>query len=360
MNQFLKQHSLSNKNEKINNNSIKYLTITQSNNNIQEILDKYSNYLQKIKHFQIYNPNNINFKTNNNFSSIRLNTDPNRTYNNNKYINNSFKNNNLTYDYNKIYNINSMDDFFNKYSKKIKYLKNIIKVNNNDNIKNKYLNKGNLFSLMNNKNKEYFPTQNFNNHTIKSNNIYNQIYLRKNNNSKEIYYNNSHIINDFSYNSLLNDYEIKKNDNFQYNNSFSINKSNNINFINNKSEIILSYFDFTIIIEELINNKMNFFIYMFGTKDNNNLSWCRDCNIVEPFISNSKKFIFKNYNSILWINIPIDKDKKYIYKYNKFLKMNCIPTLIYFKNGIEIGRIIQNNLFNQDNINNFIIQSLNK
>ena len=360
MNQFLKQHSLSNKNEKINNNSIKYLTITQSNNNIQEILDKYSNYLQKIKHFQIYNPNNINFKTNNNFSSIRLNTDPNRTYNNNKYINNSFKNNNLTYDYNKIYNINSMDDFFNKYSKKIKYLKNIIKVNNNDNIKNKYLNKGNLFSLMNNKNKEYFPTQNFNNHTIKSNNIYNQIYLRKNNNSKEIYYNNSHIINDFSYNSLLNDYEIKKNDNFQYNNSFSINKSNNINFINNKSEIILSYFDFTIIIEELINNKMNFFIYMFGTKDNNNLSWCRDCNIVEPFISNSKKFIFKIYNSILWINIPIDKDKKYVYKYNKFLKMNCIPTLIYFKNGIEIGRIIQNNLFNQDNINNFIIQSLNK
>ena len=360
MNQFLKQHSLSNKNEKINNNSIKYLTITQSNNNIQEILDKYSNYLQKIKHFQIYNPNNINFKTNNNFSSIRLNTDPNRTYNNNKYINNSFKNNNLTYDYNKIYNINSMDDFFNKYSKKIKYLKNIIKVNNNDNIKNKYLNKGNLFSLMNNKNKEYFPTQNFNNHTIKSNNIYNQIYLRKNNNSKEIYYNNSHIINDFSYNSLLNDYEIKKNDNIQYNNSFSINKSNNINFINNKSEIILSYFDFTIIIEELINNKMNFFIYMFGTKDNNNLSWCRDCNIVEPFISNSKKFIFKNYNSILWINIPIDKDKKYVYKYNKFLKMNCIPTLIYFKNGIEIGRIIQNNLFNQDNINNFIIQSLNK
>jgi hypothetical protein len=351
MNQFLKQHSLSNKNEKINNNSIKYLTITQSNNNIQEILDKYSIYLQKIKHFQIYNP--INFKTNNNFSSIRLNTDPNRTYNNNKYINNSFKNN-------KIYNINSMDDFFNKYSKKIKYLKNIIKVNNNDNIKNKYLNKGNLFSLINNKNKEYFPTQNFNNHTIKSNNIYNQIYLRKNNNSKEIYYNNSHIINDFSYNSLLNDYEIKKNDNFQYNNSFSINKSNNINFINNKSEIILSYFDFTIIIEELINNKMNFFIYMFGTKDNNNLSWCRDCNIVEPFISNSKKFIFKNYNSILWINIPIDKDKKYVYKYNKFLKMNCIPTLIYFKNGIEIGRIIQNNLFNQDNINNFIIQSLNK
>ena len=213
---------------------------------------------------------------------------------------------------------------------------------------------------MNNKNKEYFPTQNFNNHTIKSNNIYNQIYLRKNNNSKEIYYNNSHIINDFSYNSLLNDYEIKKNDNIQYNNSFPINKSNNINFINNKSEIILSYFDFTIIIEELINNKMNFFIYMFGTKDNNNLSWCRDCNIVEPFISNSKKFIFKNYNSILWINIPIDKDKKYVYKYNKFLKMNCIPTLIYFKNGIEIGRIIQNNLFNQDNINNFIIQSLNK
>ena len=99
---------------------------------------------------------------------------------------------------------------------------------------------------------------------------------------------------------------------------------------------------------------------MFGSKDNNNLSWCRDCNFAEPFVSNGKKIVLKNNNSILWVNIPIDKDKKYVYKYNKFLKMNCVPTLIYFKNGIEIGRIIQNDLFNQDNINNFIIQSLNK
>ena len=98
---------------------------------------------------------------------------------------------------------------------------------------------------------------------------------------------------------------------------------------------------------------------MFGSKDNNNLSWCRDCNIADPFVSNGKKIV-KNNNSILWVNIPIDKNKKYAYKYNKFLKLNYVPTLIYFKNGIEIGRIIQNDLFNQENINYFIIQSLNK
>ena len=39
--------------------------------------------------------------------------------------------------------------------------------------------------------------------------------------------------------------------------------------------------------------------------------------------------------------------------------MNCVLTLIYFKNGIEIGWIFQNNLYNQDNVNSFIIQILN-
>ena len=370
MDEFQKLNSLSDKIGKIDNNSIKYSTINQSNNNIQKILNKYSNYSQKIKHFQIYNPQYINSSINYNFSTIRLNTAPNSSNINNRYINDSFKNKHLTndYSYRTKYNINSMDEFFDKYSKKIEYLKNIIKTNNNDDTKHKYLDKGNLFSLINNKNKQYFPSPNFSNYNIKTNknSIYNQIYSKKNNNPevKNFKTNISHIsnINDFSYNSSLKDYK-SNSSNFQNNYSFPTNNSNinnNINLSNNKSEIILSYFDFTTTLEELVNEKRNFFVFMFGSKDNNNLSWCRDCNFAEPFVSNGKKIVLKNNNSTLWVNIPINKDKKYVYKYNKFLKMNCVPTLIYFKNGIEIGRIIQNDLFDQDNINNFIIQSLNK
>jgi hypothetical protein len=97
---------------------------------------------------------------------------------------------------------------------------------------------------------------------------------------------------------------------------------------------------------------------MFGSKDNNNLSWCRDCNIADPFVSNGKKIV-KNNNSILWVNIPIDKNKKYAYKYNYYLKMYFIPTLIYFENGKEIGRIVQDQLFSQEIINNFINNAYN-
>jgi len=47
MNQFYKQNLSSGINGLTYNNSIKYSTINQSNNNIQEILNKYSNYSKK-------------------------------------------------------------------------------------------------------------------------------------------------------------------------------------------------------------------------------------------------------------------------------------------------------------------------
>ena len=74
-----------------------------------------------------------------------------------------------------------MDEFFDKYSKKIQDLKNIIKVNNIDDNKYQYLNKGNLFSLINKKNKEYYPSPNFSNYNLKSNNnsFYHQIFQKK-------------------------------------------------------------------------------------------------------------------------------------------------------------------------------------
>ena len=164
MDEFQKLNSLSDKIGKIDNNSIKYSTINQSNNNIQEILNKYSNYSQKIKHFQIYNPQYINSSINYNFSTIRLNTTPNSSNINNRYINDSFKNNQLTNDY--------------SY-----------------------------------KNKQYFPSPNFSNYNIKTNknSIYNQIYSKKNNNPevKNFKTNTSHIsnINDFSYNFSLKNYK---------------------------------------------------------------------------------------------------------------------------------------------------------
>ena len=92
------------------------------------------------------------------------------------------------------------------------------------------------------------------------------------------------------------------------------------------------------------------------SKNNKGISWCKDCIIAEPYIKNSKKLVLDN--NYLWINIQIDKEKKYLYQYNHYLKLSILPTLIYFKNGKEICRLVQQSLFNQEKINNFILKCL--
>ena len=234
---------------------------------------------------------------------------------------------------------------------------------------------------MNKKNNSYYPSPNFSNY-----NMINQIisFKNKNNNfnifsnSRNIFkknpFNLNYIINNnpYYYNKIYNNKNQILNSSFSNNNNiestFFINHNkninpniNNINNINKNNELIsgeifLNYSNFSIKLEELINNKKCFFLLLLASKNNKGISWCKDCIIAEPYIEKNKKLILDN--NILWINIPIDKDKKYLYQYNHYLKLSLLPTLIYFKNGNEICRLVQQSLFNQDNINNFILKCL--
>ena len=100
---------------------------------------------------------------------------------------------------------------------------------------------------------------------------------------------------------------------------------------------------------------------MYGSLNYKGKSWCTDCIRSETFIKKGKEIFFNHESEkkILWINIPIEKNKKYAYKYNNYLKMYFLPTLIYFENGNEIGRIIQEQMFSQEIINNFINNAYN-
>ena len=114
--------------------------------------------------------------------------------------------------------------------------------------------------------------------------------------------------------------------------------------------------NFDLKVRDLIMNQKNFFAYMYGKHDMRGQSWCSDCEIAQPFVNNVKPIIAKNekFKEVYFVNIPIAKDKKKLYSTNTILKLNHVPTLIYFEKGREISRISENQLFSQYNINSFV------
>ena len=329
----------------------KYLNFIEPNNDIDSILKKYLNFNQNYNNK--YNYNKIFNFNNSNYSSNVLNKKD-------IIINNSL-------DKYENYNISPIKITSNNYTN----------IYDNTN----YSIQSNLSSLINKKNNSYYPSPNFSNY-----NIINQIYSFQNkNNNFNIISNTSNILtsntSNLNYvinnNRYYNNSEIVNNKNQILNISFSkgkiikpqlINNNNTINqksnYINNiinnnkliSGEITLNDSNYSIKLEELINNKKSFFVLILASKNNKGKSWCKDCIIAEPYIKNIKKIVIDN--NFLWINIPIDKEKKYLYQYNHYLQLSLLPTLIYFKNGKEICRLVQQSLFNQKNIKTFMLKCL--
>ena len=147
--------------------------------------------------------------------------------------------------------------------------------------------------------------------------------------------------------------------NFSNNSNINLNNYNYLQGINSPREITFDYNNFANGINQLVNERKTFFLLMYGAFDNNGMSWCSDCTFAEPLIQNAKRIVFSKQSEkkILWVNVPIEKEKKVTYKFNNYLRMVYVPTLIYFKNGIEIRRIVQEQMFTQESINNFILEA---
>ena len=54
--------------------------------------------------------------------------------------------------------------------------------------------------------------------------------------------------------------------------------------------------------------------------------------------------------------IPIDKIYKEDFRDDPYIQLERVPTLILFENGIEKGRLVENDLFSYQSVRDFILQ----
>ena len=110
--------------------------------------------------------------------------------------------------------------------------------------------------------------------------------------------------------------------------------------------------------EDFVNKKKNILVHLYGAEGKDGRSWCPDCEISEPYIKEIKPLIKKKEKDkeIYFVDIPISWDKRSDYKTNKILKERRIPTLIYFYQGREMGRLVEGEMAERQNIFDFVEQ----
>ena len=116
--------------------------------------------------------------------------------------------------------------------------------------------------------------------------------------------------------------------------------------------------NFNQIINDLLKDKKDFLVYLFGEHDAQGRSWCPDCVISEPFVEKAKSKIMKNESKkeIYFIDISVSQKQKDIYRNDKIIKMKRIPTIIYFSKGVEMERIVEQEMDSQEKVDAFIDQ----
>ncbi len=120
--------------------------------------------------------------------------------------------------------------------------------------------------------------------------------------------------------------------------------------------------DFESVFSQLISNKSTFFGYFYGGYDKNGNSWCGDCVEARPIIEEASKLL-ESQNKVLFLKFPVDdrlewKKSNFVFRTHPKVKLDRVPTLIYYQNGVEFGRLIEGELFDQKNVEDFIKQSL--
>lgn len=226
--------------------------------------------------------------------------------------------------------------------------------------------------------------KNTNNNIYPSNNIYNSVSFNndykkflENNMSRYNYNNrnnNSNIRNNnylsdkrklYNSPSPLMDYRRRTNDIFrsrlnylkndteQEKNQFEYTSYSNERFLD------LTQYNYKSKLLELIQNKKTFFVCIFGSRDYTGQSWCSDCNIAKPNIEQGKNLIKnkKFEKEVYFLSIPIDKIYMEDFRDDPYINLERVPSLILFVNGIERGRLIENDLFSYQNIRDFILQA---
>ena len=129
-------------------------------------------------------------------------------------------------------------------------------------------------------------------------------------------------------------------------------------FMHKDHFLLLGFNDFESKIQELVKSKKNMLVHLYGSIDSSGNSWCPDCIISHPHIEKIKPIVDEKQDEkeIYFLDIPEDWDKRSKYRKNPILKEKRVPTLIYFANGREMGRIVEDEMYTYDAIKEFIDQ----
>ena len=305
----------------------------------------------------VYSMNNNNYLNNNNYNLLKSYDVGNRfndyTRGENRYnsplrnpprnLKTSFSNENIFNRQNTSNNY-SYNNYLNDFSRNSNYGQN----NNNYN---------NSRTVLNNKYRN-FLNDNISRYGDKNNNYF------KSGEKRNYYspsYNNRSTYNDYNNRNSYYDYNNRNNyyPNSRYNNYNSYEDSKN-NY-DSAQFFSLNTFNYSRKIREMIQQRKSFFIYLYGSRDYTGQSWCSDCNIAKPNVEQAKNIIKnkKFEKDLYFVDIPIDKIYMDDVKEDQIINLERVPTLIYYENGIERGRLVENDLFSYQSVSNFINQAYN-
>eukprot|EP00340_Litonotus_pictus_P002383 CAMPEP_0170516918 /NCGR_PEP_ID=MMETSP0209-20121228/3040_1 /TAXON_ID=665100 ORGANISM="Litonotus pictus, Strain P1" /NCGR_SAMPLE_ID=MMETSP0209 /ASSEMBLY_ACC=CAM_ASM_000301 /LENGTH=120 /DNA_ID=CAMNT_0010802013 /DNA_START=6 /DNA_END=368 /DNA_ORIENTATION=+ len=93
-------------------------------------------------------------------------------------------------------------------------------------------------------------------------------------------------------------------------------------------------------LEKIVKEGKAVVAYFSGSSDGNGVSWCPDCNDSKPaYLDMLKTYGEKLTISSYFIERPVWKDQSNEYRTNPFFKVNAVPTLVYYNEGMELMRI---------------------
>lgn len=109
--------------------------------------------------------------------------------------------------------------------------------------------------------------------------------------------------------------------------------------------------------KSLINNKNSFLAYFHGSYDSNGVSWCSDCDKSRPIIDECAELL-KNQDKVKLIKFPFEKNDRPLYSEHPNIKLTRVPSLVFYDSGVEFGRLVEDQLFNKENVKEFFMQTL--
>jgi hypothetical protein len=231
-------------------------------------------------------------------------------------------------------------------------------------------NYNNIRSVLNNKYRNFLDDNinrysESNNNYLKSGEKRNYYSPSYNNRSTYNDYNNRSTFNDYNNRSIYNDNNNRNNNrnNYYQNSRYNYYRSNEDSKNNYDGDRFLSLniFNYPRKIREMVQQRKTFFLYVYGSRDYTGQSWCSDCNIARPNVEQAKNIIKnkKFEKDLSFVDIPIEKIYMDDLKDDQIIRLERVPTLIYYENGIERGRLIENDLFSYQSVSNFINQAYN-